>query len=216
MKFVAISDTHGKHLELTDLPDADCIIHAGDVSGRGLPSEVANFLQWFDRLNYTHKIFIAGNHDFFFEDAKAEEVQSIIPEGVTYLNDSGIEIEGIYIHGSPVQPVFFDWAFNRKRGEEIDQHWQLIPEHTDILITHGPAYGILDQTVRGQKVGCEDLLRRIETVKPQYHIAGHIHEAYGVQKVGDTTFVNASVVNFNYQVVNKAVEFEVESKIKTK
>ena len=208
MKIVAISDTHGKHRHL-NLPTGDMIIHAGDVSSRGLKTEVTDFLEWFGELDFQYKIFIAGNHDFYFEKETAKEIEQIIPSDVIYLNDSGITIEGIKIWGSPVQPWFFDWAFNRKRGTEIAEHWKLIPEGTDILVTHGPAFGVLDKTVRGEEVGCEELLDFIKKVKPKIHIAGHIHEAYGgVEKFG-TYFINASVLDVNYRLVNLPVEFEM-------
>ncbi|HFA51599.1 MAG TPA: metallophosphoesterase [Bacteroidetes bacterium] len=208
MKIVAISDTHSKHLQL-HLPIGDLLIHAGDVSGRGTEAEVLSFLDWFASLDFKYKIFIAGNHDYFFERMTDAYVRNLIPDNIIYLNDEGTEIEGIKIWGSPVQPWFYDWAFNRRRGREIDKHWKLIPDDTDILITHGPAHGILDRTRNGSLAGCEDLLRRIKKVKPKYHIAGHIHEAYGMVEKDGTTFINASVLNLRYELVNEPIVFEI-------
>ncbi len=210
MKFVAISDTHGKYRQL-ELPDGDCLIHAGDVSNLGERHEILDFLDWFENLDFKYKVFIAGNHDFYFDGISQETVDKIIPKSIIYLNDSTVEIEGIKIHGSPIQPWFFDWAFNRQRGEDIDKHWQLIPLDTDILITHGPAYGILDKTLRGEKVGCEDLKQRIKKVRPAYHICGHIHEARGLVQKNETYFINASVVDIRNQLVHEAFEFEYEA-----
>ena len=208
MKIVAISDTHGKHHQIS-LPEADMIIHAGDVSSRGSEVEVNNFLKWYASLDYKYKIFIAGNHDFFFEQEDAEIIQSIIPDNLIYLNDSGIEIEGINIWGSPIQPWFFNWAFNRQRGEDIQKHWEIIPQNTDILITHGPPKSILDMTFNGEEVGCEDLLNTVLEIKPEHHIFGHIHEAYGKKMKHDIQFINASTLNLKYQVANQPIVFEV-------
>ncbi len=208
MKFVAISDTHGSHESLS-LPEGDCIIHAGDVSNVGTKSKVLDFLDWFAQLNFKYKIFIAGNHDYFFEQADESEVLSSIPDTIIYLNDSGVEIEGLNIWGSPVQPWFYDWAFNRQRGEEIKKHWDLIPSDTDILITHGPAKGILDTTVRNEEVGCVDLLEKIKEIQPRVHISGHIHEAYGQVEKDGTLFINASVLDFRYRLVNHPVVFDL-------
>lgn len=208
MRFLAISDTHGKHDEL-QLPGADVIIHAGDISSIGRREEVISFLNWFAALPYPYKIFVAGNHDFYFEKHPAAEIYRLIPGNVTYLNDSGITVNGIEIWGSPITPWFHDWAFNRERGTDIRTHWDMIPDTTDILITHGPPAGILDSTVHGMQVGCEDLLEKIQAVKPSFHIFGHIHEAYGVQKTGDTTYINASVVNEKYRINNNPVLFEL-------
>jgi Icc-related predicted phosphoesterase len=207
MRFVALSDTHGKHN--FDLPPGDVLLHAGDVSSRGLKSEIQRFLDWFSSLDYTYKIFIAGNHDFFFEEAPKEEIDAMIPDNLIYLNDSGVEIEGIKIWGSPIQPWFHDWAFNRKRGPEIQKHWDLIPADRDIVITHGPAFGIHDRLVSGMPVGCEDLLPTLQRIAPKVHLCGHIHEAYGERQVGETLFLNASILNVRYEIANAPIEFEL-------
>ncbi len=204
MRLVLISDTHGYHNKLV-LPEGDMLIHAGDVSSRGHLTEVKSFLEWYSNLDFKYKIFIAGNHDFFFERAEQEEIQSVIPENVIYLNDSFTEIEGIKIWGSPISPWFFDWAFNRHRGAAIKKHWDLIPEDSDIVVTHGPVYNILDKTIRGEPVGCKDLLKAIRKVQPRLHLCGHIHEAYGSELKYETHFINASVLDVGYNMKHPPV-----------
>jgi Icc-related predicted phosphoesterase len=215
VKIVAISDTHGKHQNLV-LPEGDILIHAGDVSSMGKESEIKDFFNWFSKTDFTYKILIAGNHDFYFEKIShnTKALEELIPANVIYLNDSGVEIENLKgttfrIWGSPIQPWFYNWAFNRYRGEDIKRHWDKIPQNIDILITHGPAYGILDKTTRNENVGCEDLLEKIKEVKPKFHICGHIHEAYGGIKQSDTEFINASVLDENYNLRNQPVVFEI-------
>ncbi|WP_348746560.1 metallophosphatase domain-containing protein [Tenacibaculum sp. 190524A02b] len=214
MKIVCISDTHGFHNSLK-LPEGDVIIHAGDVTQSGRENQVIDFLNWYTQLDYEYKIFIAGNHDYFFEQENEEEINKRIPQNITYLNDSGIDINGIKIWGSPIQPLFCNMAFNRRRGGEIKKHWDLIPNNTDVLVTHDPAYGVLDTTLQGQSVGCVELLQKVKTVQPQIHICGHIHEAYGERNLFGVDFVNASVVNFKYQVANTPIVFEVEKVTKS-
>jgi len=209
MKLILISDTHNRQHDI-DIPNGDILIHAGDVSNRGLKWEVKEFLNWFSNQPHKYKIFIAGNHDFFFEKEHEDEIKNIIPKNVIYLNDSGIEIESIKIWGSPVQPEFYNWAFNRKRGKEIKKHWDLIPLGTDILITHGPPLNILDKTVRGDIVGCEDLLNAVNKIKPKIHVFGHIHEDYGILKKNDTTFINASILNERYRNTNDPIIYNYE------
>lgn len=209
MKFVIISDTHGRHHQLS-LPEGDVVIHAGDVSGRGLLPEIRDFLNWFEKLNFKYKIFIAGNHDFYFES-----IDDFQREGIIYLNDSRMEINGIKIWGSPIQPEFHNWAFNRKRGEEIKEHWDLIPSDTDILITHGPPYSILDKTINLENVGCEELLTKVQSIKPKFHLFGHVHEGYGIDKNDlGTIFINASVLDERYRLKNDPITFELMSKNK--
>lgn len=204
MRIVALSDTHCRHKSVK-LPKGDLLIHAGDISYRGKLSEVTDFLSWFGALPHPHKIFIAGNHDFYFEKASSLQIQELLPPGVLYLNDCGVTINNINVWGSPVTPWFYNWAFNRPRGAAIDLHWNLIPDDTQILITHGPAFGILDTVINGNHVGDKGLLKRIETVKPALHICGHIHEAHGRVKRGATRFINASILNEKYECVNPPV-----------
>ncbi len=210
MKIVAISDTHGKHAKL-NLPEGDMIIHAGDVSSGGLISEIKPFLDWYGQLPYKYKVFIVGNHDFLAEN-NPTIFRKMIPDNLIYLEDSAVTIEGIKIWGSPITPWFYNWAFNRQRGNDIASYWAKIPTDTDILVTHGPAYNVLDKTTRGELTGCKDLLERIDEIKPAFHIFGHIHEAYGVEKLNDTTFINASVLNLQYQLKNEPIVFEFEKK----
>ncbi|MBK9489314.1 MAG: metallophosphatase domain-containing protein [Haliscomenobacter sp.] len=209
MRFVAISDTHGKHN--FELPEGDVLLHAGDVSSRGSKTEVQRFLDWFAGLDYAYKIFIAGNHDFFFEEASTADIHTMIPPEIIYLNDSGVEIAGIHIWGSPIQPWFYDWAFNRQRGPAIQKHWDLIPANSDIIITHGPVFGIHDRTVSGLPVGCEDLLPVIQRIKPKVHLCGHIHEAYGSRQVGETLYLNASILDVRYTIANPPIVFDVDA-----
>lgn len=208
MQIVCLSDTHGLHRRIKNIPDADLIIHAGDISNYGEEHQVEDFLKWFSNLPHQHKIFIAGNHDFFFERETENYIKKIIPENVIYLNDSGCTINNINIYGSPITPEFMDWAFNRKRGADIQKHWKLIPKDTDILITHGPPFGKLDANANNYRTGCEDLLKTVSTIKPKYHIFGHIHEAYGMTYNEDTTFINASILDEHYRIKNAPVLFE--------
>lgn len=208
MQIIFISDTHGQHKDLqlpkleTKEDEKTMLIHTGDISKRGKEDEIKDFLEWFEVQDYTYKIFIAGNHDFLFE-MNPSLAESFIPKNIIYLNNSSIEIEGIKIWGSPITPRFYDWAFNCDRGEKIKKYWEQIPLDTDILLTHGPAYKILDQTIQGLQVGCEELIQFVEKIKPKIHAFGHIHEAYGKANNLDTTFINASVLDIRYKLVNQ-------------
>jgi Icc-related predicted phosphoesterase len=194
-----ISDTHGKYNSL-NLPGGDILIHAGDATGRGTVLESIDFMNWLKAQPYTNVVFIAGNHDKAWEQ-NGPFLESVAKDtGLIYLNDSGTEIEGIKIHGSPVQPRFNNWSFNRDRGSDIKKHWDLIPEDTELLITHGPAQGILDKTDNGDNAGCHDLLDRIVGSKIKLHICGHIHEGRGTRKKHGVLFVNAACLNEYYQM----------------
>lgn len=207
IKLICISDTHGKHRRLR-LPPGDVLIHAGDCTFEGADHQAEDFLSWLGKLPYRHKLFIAGNHDFYFEGMSEQELLKIIPAGVTYLHDSGTIIDGIKVWGSPVTPWFFDWAFNKKRGADIAKTWKQIPADTKLLITHGPPANILDTTEGGFHAGCKILRKRVQQIQPRVHVFGHIHEGYGMIKHGTTTFINASMVNANFQLVHSPVVLE--------
>jgi predicted phosphodiesterase len=211
MKITCISDTHNKHgqIPLRYLAGGDMIIHSGDMTGTGTRQGVIAFLNWFSALPYTYKILIAGNHDWYFERAPIDDIEDLLSKypDVSYLNDSGIEVEGFKIWGSPVQPWFCNWAFNRK-GEVIQPHWDMIPLDTNILITHGPIYGYLDLTLEGDVTGCPRLLNKVKELNDlRLHVCGHIHEAYGRYIYSDKTeFVNASVVDRLEIIKNTPIE----------
>lgn len=190
LTIVCVSDTHGTHRELT-VPDGDVLLFAGDLSNHGFPEDVSEFDDWLGTLPHPHKVVICGNHDFTFERDPADARRRI--RHATYLQDSGVEVAGLKVWGSPWQPRFFDWAFNLDRGPDIAAKWALIPDDTDVLITHGPPAGILDRTSRGEAAGCVDLLWRVQELKTKLHLFGHIHEAAGVVETPDTLFVNASI-----------------------
>lgn len=55
--------------------------------------------------------------------------------------------------------------------------WNEIPDDTDILVSHGPPFGIGDLCKSSLRVGCPMLLSAVqERVKPKIHAFGHIHE----------------------------------------
>ena len=222
MRITVISDTHTKHglIPLTDLPGGDLLIHAGDIMNSGYnKNDILDFCTWFHSLEqYDKKIFIAGNHDRMFENHPegVEELLNIYFD-IDYLQDEGYDLYDLdtdtstKIYGSPWQPEFYSWAFNLpKNGIELAGKWEAIPNNTDILITHGPAFGTLD-TVAGRpwdNLGCELLAERIERLKPKIHVCGHIHSGRGYEFKNGTHFFNASVLDEQYEYTQKPMTFD--------
>lgn len=214
MKIDCISDLHGYKPKLEG---GDLLIIAGDLTARDNKYEYVQFSEWFLQQDYRKKIVISGNHegciergDYYFNH-----------EWLGYLQDSGTEFEGLKIWGSPWTPEFCNWYFMKKRGKEIKEKWDLIPNDIDILITHGPPYGILDSTSFSCRrpygtdhCGCVDLREAIERIQPKLHVFGHIHEGYGqiVLKCTprDVLCVNASIMDKDYQPVNKPISIELK------
>ena len=197
LRIVCISDTHGQHAKVS-VPDGDLLIHAGDFMAFGTkPKEIIQFNQWLGTLPHPYKVVIAGNHDVMFERHSATARELL--KNAIYLENSGTEIAGLNIWGSPVQPEFNNWAFNVARGAAIRRYWEMIPLDTDILVTHGPPFGMLDQSnPSSDHLGCEELALVVEKIKPRLHIFGHIHGGHGDETHNATRFINASVVNEEY------------------
>ncbi|MDT0689273.1 metallophosphatase domain-containing protein [Salegentibacter sp. F188] len=207
MKITCISDTHGKHSEL-NLPDADVLVHAGDFTEAGTKKETMDFLNWFSNQNHKHKILIAGNHDYFMENN--EDQSNFIPSNIYYLNDSGLKIANFNFWGSPVIPGNTNWAFERSRGREIKAHWNKIPKHTDVLITHTPPYKIMDTLDNGMSIGCEELRKHLNVLQPKLHIFGHIHNSYGSVRTKNTLYINSSCLDGKYRNINSPITYSVE------
>lgn len=230
-KIVCVSDTH---LAEPDLPKGDILIHAGDFTYRGTPKEIAQSLYWLAKHIHKYEVVIItpGNHDWGYELDYSQNKQECVDKGIYVLNDEALTFDGIKFWGSPITPEFCSWAFNRDRGAAIRNHWDLIPEDTNVLISHGPPYGILDGVPKFNKellgydkhyrpmwakkvnsvehTGCQDLLLRITQLKQlKLHVFGHIHESYGLITINGVQYINASIMDGDYQPVNKPIITEI-------
>jgi predicted phosphodiesterase len=206
MRIVLISDTHGLHRQL-EVPPGDLLIHAGDFTLNSKPpSIVSDFNAWLASLPHRHKIVIPGNHEFVLEEPRNRGAIT----NATLLIDSGVEVEGIRIWGSPVTPLY-GGAFGKSRPEDRKRHWASIPEGLDILITHGPPFAILDHGGSAERrEGCPQLLEAVFRTLPPVHV-GHIHAGYGTLRTHDTLFVNASLLGDDGSLGRKplVVDFQV-------
>jgi Icc-related predicted phosphoesterase len=173
------------------------IIHAGDATEDGTDGEVMDFLEWFCDLDYQYKVFVAGNHDLCLIGEKIEG----LPENCHYLCNSGVEIEGVRFWGIP-------YFMSNEPNNDMTHLPAKIPSKTDILISHRPPYGILDFDDFNH-LGCPDLLQSVLKIRPRYHIFGHVHAGYGIEKSQNTSFVNASLMRKN-KIVNKPVLLEIK------
>lgn len=180
MRIIAIADTHGLYRQMPEVPSGDVLVHAGDLTAFGQLSELPDFFDWFGAHPHRWKIVIAANHDWAFE-RNPMEARRLVPDGIVYMQDAGVTIEGVRFWGSPWQPFFNNWAFNLERGgADLAAKWSLIPGDVQVLITHGPPFGITDgagwQVV--ESVGCELLRDRIATLPElRVHLFGHVHQA---------------------------------------
>jgi len=212
MKLCLISDTHGLH-DAVVVAECDTLIHAGDCCNGGSMSDLKRFAKWFEKQPAKHKVLVAGNHDRCFEkypELARDAFKRHCPSGV-YLQDSEVNVEGLTIWGSPWQPEFNNWAFNKPR-DRLKPYWDMIPDNVDILVTHCPPFGFLDSnTARYDsrtKFGCRDLKDAMYRVRPLVHAFGHIHGGYGKNIYVDddghkTLLFNCSICTEGYYPTNQ-------------
>lgn len=208
MTVYAISDLHGY---LPEIPKCDLLILGGDYCAGSDRTEQLAFMQgkfrnWLSQVPARYIVGIAGNHDFLFEESPG--LVDNLPW--YYLRDRGLDIEGIKIYGTPWTPRFGRWAFMKDDNNLADEYSK-IPEGLDILITHGPAYGILDKSTYGEHCGSRQLKERIRDVVPDTVICGHIHEAFGIHDDGATRYFNVAHVNIHMDPKNKPVYIPLRS-----
>ena len=209
MKLVIISDTHNKHGEM-EIPEGDVLIHAGDSTNWGDMKHLTNFMEWFNGLDFDHKIMISGNHDTMFQNQQSDKLKKIIGNDAIYLEDDSVTIDGVNFYGSPWTPWYGDWAFTVRSIGERERIWKKIPDDTDVLITHGPPFGILDRSgFSMEHVGCAALLSRVKKIKPKVHVFGHIHFDYGEEEQDGIRFVNASMVGEDRLLSNEPIVLDI-------
>lgn len=214
-----ISDLHGYY---PDLKGGDLLIVAGDLTISDTSGEMSEFDSWLTHQSYKKKIVIAGNHDGIlvtkpaksyrieFRNRLSKPIKSY--EKFEYLCDSGTEFEGLKIWGSPWTKRFpgmnpHCMAFTCETDADIGLKFESIPNDVDILITHTPALGVLDESKWKFRCGSTSLHAILEyRIRPKLHVFGHIHEGYGQEEhFTNCLSVNASYVNGDYEPVNKPI-----------
>ena len=186
MRILHISDTHGCHRRLKDLPEADVIVHSGDMTMTGGADEAVDFMEWFCDLPYAHKVFIAGNHDFCLHGGEPSGLDA----NCHYLCNDSVVIDGLKFYGIPL-------SVETAASGTLAANYAAIPDDTDVLITHQPPKGILDHA-EDYGYGSPELRNAVMRIRPRAHLFGHIHDAAGLVSAGGTVFSNGAVLTGSY------------------
>jgi Icc-related predicted phosphoesterase len=206
IKIVVLSDTHRNHWNIK-IPTCDILIHCGDAEINGI-LPLHDFNDWLGIIPAKHKIVVGGNHDGYLEFLRKDECKRLLTN-CTYLENEFLYLEGFKIWGSPFSPMFNACSFMRY-DNDLKEIWATIPLETEILITHCPPFGVLDQVLpRDDSQGSRTLKDRVKEVHPYIHLFGHIHEGYGQYTDGKTDYYNVSVLDEQYQVANPVTVIEV-------
>ena len=203
VRIVCLSDTHAQHkyIHRASVPAGDVLVHTGDICMTGSLKELCDFAEWFGAFPHAQKILIGGNHDYCLDGSSIPSCPSEVRDtvlanaGITLLHDSAVNLSGINVYGTPWQLPYKQMAFNLDDPERA-LRYAAIPENTNILLTHNPPKGILDQEkASGPELGCAILRKRIDELPMlQLNVFGHIHLGRGHKTVGDKHFINASMV----------------------
>lgn len=226
MKILCYSDAHGILPDTSTWPKTDLAIFAGDMCPNASNSWsedgpyqinwlLDKFNPWIKTVPAPIKIIIGGNHCGFHLVPNFLEILGWLPGNVDmmfsytiYLENSGCTVYGRKIWGVPHTnvPTWFrrqGWSFGcyndrdeSKMGEIVGQ----IPLDTEILITHGPAYGLMDIVPDGEHTGSKTLANKIKLMSNlKLHCHGHIHANPGKVRIVDEysnktklTIVNAA------------------------
>lgn len=214
-KIVCISDMHGT---LPKIEKCDILIIAGDICPaddhsilRQLKFINGPFKDWLDEVPAINIVATFGNHDFIGEQ---NLISPLLRDDLrwTLLIDKAAEIQGLKFWGSPWQLWFYDWAFNapKYQSEEfLEKKYSLIPDDTDVIISHRPPKEYGDQTMQNDNVGSVSLLKRIDAIAPKLVVCGHIHFARGEYYHGKTKIINASILDEAYKFAHQPITVEL-------
>ncbi len=195
MKITAFGDLHGLFQNIDINPEAELLICVGDITEFGTEAEMNGFIEWLKKQKTPYKLVIAGNHDHCLAKKPDKWKRKFAENDITYLYNEMIEIEGLKIYGSPYIPMSGDWSFQKKNAKELQKNWSKVPPNCDILITHGPPFGILDFN-QVEHLGDKELYNCCQTRLPKFHIFGHVHSNYGHIESMLTTYINCACTNF--------------------
>jgi len=198
MKIMATADMHG---DLPKVPKCDLLLIAGDIcpTSNHAPGYQRQWLnhklrRWINRGYAEHVVAVAGNHDRVFALGEPPEAMPW-----TYLEGEEATVCGLRIWGGPWTPPIHDfWVFQADQ-EQARQRWARIPEGLDILISHGPPYGILDEDENDEPQGDKALRDAILRARPKMVVFGHIHTTQAIVERDGIIYANVSLLDHDYR-----------------
>lgn len=219
--YAIISDLHGVLPEIQN--NVDALLICGDICPLSFDRDYYmcdfwlknDFTQYIKKLNCEKVIIIPGNHDFIFWYAykKISTNSKVIQEylfgnelndKLTLLIDDYIIYDNKKIYGTPWCPELKNWAFYGFSAM-LDNKFSLIPEDTNILLTHCPPKnedsGIVLQKCKNQNrdFGCQELTNAISKLNIDYVFCGHIHSGnHNVTYLNNTEIYNVSILDEFY------------------
>jgi uncharacterized protein len=208
MRILNISDIHGrfKDFKLETLPDVDAVLVAGDLTNFGTnpphqylaeaTAELEQAKMWFEALSQRcAKVFwVQGNHDIGVPDDFLDPFAMNIRDKSVILEHDGLKFR---LRGVSQTCAFSNsdwskrWAYTT--ADPLKDLKAFSFDHHDIVLSHSPPYKCLDTTKSGAHIGSPGLRRYILKHQPILVVCGHVHEAAGVEMLGQTTVTNSAI-----------------------
>ncbi len=205
MRFLVVSDIHSdfsKLKKILESDDFDIVLIAGDITNFR-----ASDILIVDKIVGKHcsECFaVHGNCD-------PEEMLRYSLDHITFIHSRSVKLPDFTIHGiggSTYTPFATPSEYSEEQIERFTKNFEF--SDFNILLTHCPPKGILDKTYNGENAGSEairKILNKFDVV-----FCGHIHEAYGVERVGNTIVINTGPVIWGRYVIFDFKKFSIEFK----
>jgi Icc-related predicted phosphoesterase len=193
IKLLAITDLHGDWTSLEQIlaraSPPDAILLGGDVTHFGTGNGAAEIVARCVRT-CANVLAVAGNCD-------SPEIDRVLERMGCGLFRRGIVQSGIGFYGLSAMPQWHGDMY------ELTEAWiaaalaqgrqQVLSAggaKQIVILSHPPPRDAVDLTIEGQHVGSTALREHIEQHQPALVICGHIHEARGIARIGETIVVN--------------------------
>lgn len=225
MKVCFISDLHGDLLD--NIKECELVCIYGDISPLKIQGNKTKmrywltnqFKVWANNLPCEKILFIAGNHDWFYQNLdfmysffpKAKKVTYLFHEEYKYISKENKEYR---IFGTPYCKLFGNWAF-MELDSYLEKLYDQIPEGLDLLLTHDSPYGISDIILQhkyftGEHIGNKPLAEAILKKEPKFVAHGHLHSTnHEIEYLGNSKVFNCSIKDEDYKIVYDPIYIEL-------
>jgi Icc-related predicted phosphoesterase len=223
MRICAFSDMHGQYDFKVE--PCDIVLICGDILQLKIQKYTQDseewirtfFIPWCNNLPCDKVIFIAGNHDFYFE-RHPDRIKRILEgqDKIVYLDCETYEYKGKTIYGTPWCKPFYNWAFMEETTKSDERYKDV--QHMDILMTHDAPYGVSDILLQkdcwwadGTHIGNLALRNLLDRTKPSLHVFGHLHSCNHLRTMNENTSVFCvSLLDENYKMTYEPLYFNLE------
>ena len=187
MRILAAADIHGRHDVYDWLVDVArarhpfAVILAGDLLGCPDGFDTPESAQEFDRHRVLEALdrlaqpvfYIMGNDDWVDLHGELPHERSLHGRRVDLgeLNFVGYQFTLPFMGGVNEKP-------ESAIAADLAKLESLVNSRT-VLVTHGPAFGVLDVGVLDEPVGSTSLAELVERRSPRAHVHGHVHHQFG-------------------------------------